>query len=77
MIIDNLSKISIELSKNNNAQLFMDELFKLVKGDEKYTIIIIAHTVKVKAYESLDENHLKGASDINQLLDNLILKTDT
>ncbi|MFT5349098.1 MAG: hypothetical protein ACI9M3_002148 [Bacteroidia bacterium] len=71
IIIDNISAISGDIEKGENAKLFMKPLWALAK-DEKYTIIIIAHTPKLEAFKPLTIDHLKGSSYLGQLADNVI-----
>lgn len=71
IIIDNISAISGDLEKGENAKHFMQELWKLAR-DEKYTIIILAHTTKVEEFKPITVNHLAGSSKINQLCDSII-----
>ncbi len=71
IIIDNISAISKDLEKGENAKAFMSELWKLAR-DEKYTIIILSHIPKIKDYEPISVNHIKGSSTIGQLSDNII-----
>jgi KaiC/GvpD/RAD55 family RecA-like ATPase len=71
MIIDNISAISGDIEKGENAKLFMQPLWALAK-DEKYTIIILAHTPKLEAFKPLTIDHLKGSSYLGQLADNVI-----
>ncbi len=71
IIIDNISAISKDLEKGENAKAFMGELWKLAR-DEEYTIIILSHIPKIKDFEAISVNHIKGSSTIGQLSDNLI-----
>lgn len=71
IIIDNISAISKDLEKGENAKAFMGELWKLAR-DEGYTIIILSHIPKIKDFEAISVNHIKGSSTIGQLSDNLI-----
>lgn len=71
IIIDNISAISKDLEKGENAKAFMGELWKLAR-DEEYTIIVLSHIPKIKDFEAISVNHIKGSSTIGQLSDNLI-----
>ena len=72
MIIDNISAISGDLEKGENAKAFMGELWKLAR-DENYTIIVISHITKMgKSFEPIKIEHLKGSASIGQLADNVI-----
>lgn len=70
LIIDNISAISGDLEKGENAKLFMDAVNKLVR-DKNYTVIIIAHTPKIKAGVPISENDLAGSSKLSSLSDAL------
>ena len=48
VIIDNVSKISADLEKAENAKIFLDELWRLCR-DHYYTVILISHTPKINA----------------------------
>lgn len=71
IIIDNISKIGSDLEKSENAKLFMDEIFRLVKHED-YNILIIAHTPKLKRGDPVTIDSLAGSSRLGQLVDNAI-----
>ncbi|WP_242082701.1 AAA family ATPase [Aestuariivivens sediminis] len=71
IVIDNLTAISNDLEKGENAKKFMRAAINLVK-DEGYTVIILTHTPKLKNFEPLNLKHIKGSSTIGQLADNVI-----
>ena len=71
IIIDNISAISGDIEKGENAKLFMKPLWRLVR-EEGYTIIILAHTPKLERFKPLSIDNIKGSAVIGQLTDNAI-----
>lgn len=71
IIIDNISAISGDIEKSDKAVKFMQSLMKLAK-DEQYTVIVIAHTPKLKPFEPMSMEHVAGSNKINQLSDAVI-----
>lgn len=71
IIIDNITSISGDLEKTENAKQFMQEMWKLARHED-FTIIILTHTPKMEEFKSIEINDLKGSSVLSQLSDNII-----
>ena len=71
IIIDNISAISGDIEKSANAVPFMQSLMKLAK-DEGFTVIVMAHTPKLKDYSPLSVENVSGSNKINQLTDGVV-----
>lgn len=71
IIIDNISAISGDIETSKKAVPFMQALMKLAK-DEKYTVIVIAHTPKLKEFTPIVLENLAGSNKVNQLTDGAV-----
>ncbi len=71
IILDNVSKISGDLEKSENAKQFLDPLWDLCRH-EGYTILIIAHTPKTSAKEPITEDSVSGSAKFTALSDAII-----
>jgi KaiC/GvpD/RAD55 family RecA-like ATPase len=71
IVIDNITAISGDLEKTENAKQFMQQMWSLARFED-FTIIILTHTPKTENYKSIELNDLKGSSVLSQLADNII-----
>jgi KaiC/GvpD/RAD55 family RecA-like ATPase len=71
IIIDNISAISGDIESSKNAVPFMQALMKLAK-EEKYTVIVIAHTPKLREFTPIVLENLAGSNKVNQLTDGAV-----
>lgn len=72
IIIDNISAISGDLEKGENAKQFLSPLWRLCRN-EKYTVIILAHTPKLAAQRFiLTLNNIAGSKKLPALVDSVI-----
>jgi len=70
IIIDNISAISGDVEKADNAVKFMQQLNAIKK--KGYTIIVIAHTPKMNDYITLVKEQIAGSNKLNVLTDAVI-----
>lgn len=68
IIVDNISAISGDIEKSSQAVEFMQSLMRLAK-DEKFTVLVIAHTPKLKEFSPISLEDIAGSNKINQLTD--------
>jgi archaellum biogenesis ATPase FlaH len=72
IIIDNISAISGDLEKGENAKQFLSPLWRLCR-QEKYTVIILAHSPKQSAQRyPLTLNDIAGSKKLPALVDSVI-----
>ena len=72
IVIDNISAISGDLEKGENAKQFLSPLWRLCRN-ENYTIVILAHTPKLSNQRFiLTLNNIAGSKKLPALVDSVI-----
>lgn len=72
IVIDNISAISGDLEKSENAKKFLSPLWKLCRYNN-YTVLILAHTPKLPDNKTaLNLNKMAGSKKLPALVDSVI-----